>query len=153
MDHGIAGGLFLYENLLCRHDQQMGKIKKDAMHLCSYLSNTLMVHNIVKEAGEASLDKNPFLFLLLLAEAIEPFHYMQQERDEVDVNILKMIEVKIREKEFIIRPDIETFPVKNYFHHIQAAVKKTGMWCNINDEVSEICIKMCESAIIDELFI
>ena len=40
MDHGIAGGLMLYESLVRRHLKQRGNLGREDLDLYSYAANT-----------------------------------------------------------------------------------------------------------------
>ncbi|MBE5881471.1 MAG: hypothetical protein E7289_04085 [Lachnospiraceae bacterium] len=151
MDHGIAGGLLLYENLLFKHWEEKGEIKEEQLKLYSYLANVLIVHHFLQKREEASPEKNPLLYLLLLAEAVEPLHYVKD--GDRTRSILKSVEVEVRVKEIVLRTKKSKIPFEEYVSCVTEAADKTGMQCIFRADLSEIRMKMCESPIIDELFI
>lgn len=105
-DHGIVGGLFLYENLICRHLQQKGEPDRKTLDLYSYVANTMMVHNICEKyrgMEPIASGKDPLLFLIALAEVIEPLQYRT-----LDVSyrvLLDAVTVDVFERKLILRPE------------------------------------------------
>lgn len=143
MDHGIAGGLLLYENLIRRNLQCKGELDKKALNLYSYAANTMMVHNLCEEEKEerrTTLDTDPLLLLFVLAEAIEPLQYAQKIVDYR--TLLGAVEVEIFEKEFMMRMDPRFFAVDEMEKRIEKMLKKIKVGCEFMRETSRICITM-----------
>jgi len=151
MEHGIVGGLLLYDHLLFRHWEEKNGIKGDKLHLYSYFANLLMGHHLIKGTEDALFEKNPGLFFLVLAEALEPLHYVRECYTARDV--LNSIRVQLFEKEIVLCIKDSVISSEEYFACVSSAAKKTGMQCICREDLSEIRMKMSESAIIDELFI
>lgn len=143
MDHGIAGGLLLYENLVCRHLQRIGETDRDSLNLYSYAANTLLVHNICQESRDGERitpAKDPLLFLLMLAEAIEPLQYAIECTD--CRKILDRAEVEIRGHEIRIRIDPNCFFIGRWEEKLRKMEKKILIDYKIWRETAGICIRL-----------
>ncbi len=143
MDHGIAGGLILYENLIRRRLQSRGELDKRVLNLYSYAANTLMVHNLCEREDEKKRimpDMDPLLLLFVLAEAVEPLQYSQYEAD--CRMLLKAVEVEIFEKEFIVKMNPELFDIDEMEKRIETMKKRIRVSCEILRQTSEVCIRM-----------
>lgn len=143
MDHGIAGGLLLYENLIRRRLQRRGELDKKALNLYSYAANTMMVHNLCEKENEksrATIETDPMLLLFVLAEAIEPLQYATGEADYR--RLLRAVEVEISEKEFVLQPDPQMFAVDELEERLERMRKKINVGCEFVRETSRICITM-----------
>lgn len=151
MDHGMAGGLLLFENLLFRHWKEKGEISEDFLHLYSYLANILMIHHVLKCPKDGALSKNPFLFFLLLAEAIEPLHYVEKVLDAK--TILEKIDIELYDRELVLCVKDAGISWREYAGGVMAAAKTAGIHCVFRADLYELRMKMYESPIIDELFI
>lgn len=143
MDHGIAGGLFLYEDLIQRHRQRYGDSDQNARNLYSYAANTMMAHNICIGSGTAkgiTPEKDPMLFLLILAETLEPLQYAEKCEDYRQV--LKQVEMEIEKGgiTLIINPDY--FAVDRLEENLRNMQKKIKVDYKIWRETAEICITM-----------
>lgn len=143
MDHGIAGGLLLYENLVWRHLKQSGKPDRNALNLYSYAANTMMVHNI--DIGKASVqkmvpEKDPMLFLLILADALEPLRYASESADYEE--LLKQAEIEISKQKIRLIWNPDYFVIERLEENLRNMQKKIKADYKIWRETAEICITL-----------
>lgn len=158
MDHGIAGGLLLYENLVQQSYEIKKRAERNSRDLYSYLANTLMVHNVLKmnvDGFRHTIRKDPMLCLLLIAEALEPLQYVNGYKNDAwaTEKILDCIQIEIEEKKLILQVTEKDFPFETYAENIAGAAEITGLGCDTDMISSRICVRRDESAIIDEIFI
>ncbi len=158
MDHGIAGGLLLYENLVQQSYEIKKRAERNSRDLYSYLANTLMVHNLLKMSEDGlryTIREDPMLCLLLIAEALEPLQYVNEYKNEgvTAEKILDCIQIEIEEKKLILQVTEKGFPFETYAENIARAAEITGLGCDTDRPSSRICVRRDESAIIDEIFI
>lgn len=143
MDHGIAGGLLLYENFTRRHLQYKGDLDRKTMNLYSYAANSLMVHNICNgdEDGEKiTWEKDPLLFLFVLAETLEPLQYAVVCADYS--LLLSCIEVDISDREISFVMDPEYFAIDRLEEGLQRMEKKIKVEYKLQREAARIRITM-----------
>lgn len=143
MDHGIAGGLFLYEDLIRRHRQMYGDPDHNARNLYSYAANTMMVHNIWK--GDKTMhriipQKDPMLFLLILAETLEPLQYAAKCEDYRQ--LLKQVEVEMEKGGITLIVNPYYFALDRLEENLWNMQKKIKVDYKIWRETAEICITM-----------
>ena len=143
MDHGIAGGLMLYESLVRRHLKQRGNLGREDLDLYSYAANTMMVHNILK--GDKTMHriipkKDPMLFLLILADALEPLQYAAESADYR--YLLKCVEAEVSEQKIRLRWNPECFVIEGLEENLRNMQKKIKLDYKIWRETAEIFITM-----------
>lgn len=142
-DHGIVGGLLLYNSLICRHLQRIGVPDGNSLNLYSYAANTLLIHNIcwgIKGSDKITPGMDPLLFLLLLAEVLEPLQYafVCMEYKE----LLRQIEVEVSEREIRLVMDPNYFAIKRLENNLREVEKKIEVDCKIWSESAEVCITL-----------
>ncbi len=126
-EHGMAGGLVLHENLIRRYRGDYEDADSQTRNLYAYAANTLMLHNLFepeKTKYRITPETDPLLFLLLLAESIEPLQY---KRRAADVRVLlTAVQLEIRDGEMFLIPDETYFDIEAMTQGIEKARKKTG---------------------------
>lgn len=143
MDHGISGGLLLYENLIRRHVTQKGEMNCRALNLYSYVANTMIVHNMYGKYGtqkQVTLEKDPMLFLFLMAETIEPLQYGKK-----DLNyrvLLNAVDIELYENRMVLQPDPDYFDFEAMERKVNILQNIIGIKCYMERETSKICITM-----------
>ena len=127
MDHGMAGGLVLHENLIRRYRGHYEDADSRTRNLYSYAANTLMVHNLFepeKTKYRITSETDPLLFLLLLAESIEPLQYKKRTADQ---NVLlTAVQLEFRGGGMILIPDETYYDIEAMAFGIKRAQEKTG---------------------------
>lgn len=143
MDHGIAGGLLLYENLICRRMELGGELDRQTLNLYSYAANTLLVHNLCeKKEGWRTIrpDEDPLLLLLVLAETIEPLQYA---KCGVDYHmLLQAVEIDVRKEGLTVRMNPAYFDVLKLENKISRLKKIVRVNCEFACKTSEVYIRM-----------
>lgn len=143
VDHGIAGGLLLYENLIARHALCKLEMNDAVLKMYSYIANTLIAHNMCRVSEkelQITPEKDPLLFLFVLAETIEPLQYRKKELESRE--LLNAVEVEISENKIVLQPDPEYFDfdaMERRIHEMQKIIK---IGCMTERKTSKICINM-----------
>lgn len=143
MDHGIVGGLLLYEYLMHRSLYGGKKVSEREQNLYSYAANTMIGHNLCgfyESKEKINLNEDPLLFLLLVAERIEPLQYVKREADYREA--LQAIQVSVRHKELFLRMNPQYFDVFELEKCLGQMKKKIGICCEIMHETAEIYVHM-----------
>ncbi len=143
MDHGIAGGLLLYEDLMNRDQMLHIPYERSPKDLYSYLATTLMSHNIWKEREQEeplAFEEDPLLFLLLLAETLEPLQYETEYK--TGEKLLDEIEVELHENEVSISVGTDRKLFEQYVENMIALQEIIRIRCNIEQGCEKICIRM-----------
>lgn len=143
MDHGIACGLLLYENLMHRSLYGGKKVSKREQNLYSYAANTMIGHNLCglyEREEKVKVNDDPLMFLLLLAEMIEPLQYMKGETDYREA--LRAIQVSVRHKELFLRMNPQYFDGFKLEKRLERMKKKIDIGCEMSHETSEIYVYM-----------
>lgn len=142
-DHGIVGGLLLYENMVFRHLEEKGTPNKETLNLYSYIANTMMVHNIWESYQKDKIvtpGKDPLLFLLLLAEMIEPLQYRRNNMSHR--MLLDAVSVEIFEGKLILCPEPNFFRVSFMEERCEKFSDYVIIKGEKKNETSNICISM-----------
>lgn len=110
MDHGIAGGLLLYKSLIYNHLYNGKELDERVLNLYSYAANTMMAHNLCKKQGgwkKISFGEDPLLYMLLLAEVMEPLQYVRQGADYR--RALQAVKVEVFQRKIVVYMNPEYF--------------------------------------------
>lgn len=140
-DHGIVGGMLLYEYLIQRRMKRGGEFDNSVLNLYSYAANTMMVHNMHKQKEDGrkiSFWEDPLLFLFLFAETIEPLQYIRNETDFRKV--LRRIKVRAFQRKLIISVDPHYYDMFELEKKMELLNKKMHICCEIVRETSELYI-------------
>lgn len=142
-DHGIVGGLLLYENIVFRHLEEKGEPDIEVLNLYSYVANTMMAHNIWENYQKDKIvipEKDPLLFLMLLAEMIEPLQY---RRNNMGYRmLLNAVSVEIFEGKLILYPDPYLFQTSIMEERCEKFSDYVIIKGRHKNETSKICISM-----------
>lgn len=174
-DHGIAGGLWLYDSLVKNYYLSYISLNDDSknienfyinnLHFCvnqfpifAYLADCIISHNmwfatdyrtielykkcgleqlIPPHAQPISFDTNPLLFILALADTLEPIKTCCDPKYELNIEpieVLNNIECVFNQKHILLQ-----FKNNELFKIMKDKLDGLENWLNIN-------IEICESA-------
>ncbi len=145
MDHGIWGGLLLYEHAISKLISKNEGQDESGRTIYAYAALTLMCHSAVAlrfYRPEVTWRNDPLLCLLLFAEKAEPLHLCRGRVDtEMIQGYLDAICVQKESDGLVLTANTEIVPFDEYAEGLLGVAQMTGINISVEEKDNKIFIK------------
>lgn len=168
-DHGIYGGKVFYNEMLdigneiAKNEKLKKRFEKGVEEIYQYAAWVIACHNIFYNSGDdeytqcykcmglsdfiksksrcLTLKNNPLLFLLCLADSIEPTKALVSKDGKVDKDICKNLIIGFNEKKNLIKFDLSEITCKEAVDRYRKNIEGLNAW--LVDVSNDLTINIC----------